>query len=303
MLSILIPTYNYNIYALVVELYEQCIALDIVFEIITIDDCSSVLFAQNDAINTLEHCSYEMLNANIGRSKIRNLLGSKANYDWLLFLDADVFPKSKKFISNYLSQISKTKKLVNGGLLYPAEKPRKAQLFRWVYGKNREALDYKIRSKNPYLSSLSLNFLVHKTIFKNNPFNETIPNLRHEDTLFSYHLMTKNIVIEHIDNAVYHYGMDAFEVAIRKENESLYALKYLIDNKLLPPDYVRISKLMVKIKKLNLLSAFAFFHTLTVSAFLKNLASNKPYLFIFDLYRLGYLCQLEKQQKGAISAC
>ena len=186
--------------------------------------------------------------------------------------------------------------------MYPDEKPEKSKLFRWVYGKNREALDYKIREKNPYLSSLSLNFIIHKSIFKKVSFNETIPNLRHEDTLFSYSLSKEKITIQHINNPVYHYGMDDFEVAIRKENESLHALKYLIDNQLLSPDYVRISKLLLKIQKTHLLSVFAFFHKITFSLFLKNLASNNPSLFIFDLYRLGYLCQLEKEQKGLISA-
>ncbi|QSB26171.1 glycosyltransferase [Flavobacterium sp. CLA17] len=302
MLSILIPTYNYTIYPLVLELHNQCLGLGIIFELIAIDDASTIPSAENDKINTLTYCNYEVLSTNIGRSKIRNLLARKAKYDWLLFLDADVFPKNKNFILNYINHLNDDVKLVNGGLLYPDEKPEKSKLFRWVYGKNREALDYKIREKKPYLSSLSLNFIIHKSIFKKVSFNETIPNLRHEDTLFSYSLRKENIQIEHINNPVYHYGMDDFEVAIRKENESLHALKYLIDNQLLSPDYVRISKLLLKIQKTHLLSVFAFFHKITLSLFLKNLSGNNPSLFIFDLYRLGYLCQLEKEQKGLISA-
>lgn len=303
MLSILIPTYNYIIYPLVLELHKQCLNSGIVFELIAMDDASVIVSAENEKINTLEYCYYEVLSTNIGRSKIRNLLAGKANYDWLLFLDADVFPKNKNFILNYIDQLNDEAKLVNGGLVYPDEKPEKSKLFRWIYGKNREALDYKTRQKNPYLSSLSLNFIIHKSIFKKVSFNETIPNLRHEDTLFSYCLKKENIKTEHIDNPVYHYGMDDFEVAIRKENESLHALKYLIDNQLLPPDYVRISKLLLKIHKVHVLSAVAFFYKITSSLFLKNLGGNHPSLFIFDLYRLGYFCQLEKEQKGYISTC
>jgi hypothetical protein len=301
MLSILIPTYNYTIYPLVLELHKQCLGLGIAFELIAMDDASTIAAAENEKINTLDYCHYEVLRTNIGRSKIRNLLAAKANYDWLLFLDADVYPKNKDFISNYINHLDNDVKLVNGGLVYPDEKPEKSKLFRWIYGKNREALDYKIRRKNPYLSSLSLNFIIHKSIFEKVSFNETIPNLRHEDTLFSYSLSKENIRTEHINNPVYHYGMDDFEVAIRKENESLHALKYLIDTQLLPPDYVRLSKLLLKIHRINALSAVAIFHKITASLFLKNLGGNYPSLFIFDLYRLGYLCQLEKEQKGYIS--
>jgi hypothetical protein len=295
MLSILIPTYNYNVYNLVLELQRQCLELNIVFEIIVIDDKSNIYILENEKINTLENCCYEILNSNIGRSKIRNLLAQKGKYEWVLFLDADVFPKNKNFISTYIPYINKEVKTVNGGILYPEEKPKKSKIFRWIYGKNREVSHYKKRTKNPYLSFLTLNFLIHKSVFEKVIFNETIPNLRHEDTLFSYNLMQENIKIEHIDNPVYHYGMDDFEVAIQKENESMSALKYLIENKLIPTDYVRISKLFSKIKKLNLIPVLVLFHKATRNIFLKNLASNHPSLYIFDLYRLGYMAKLENQ--------
>jgi hypothetical protein len=295
MLSILIPTYNYNIVPLVSELHKQCLECEIDFEILCIDDASSTNFLENEKINLLSNSSYEKLETNIGRSKIRNLLAKKANYDWLLFLDADVFPKNKNFISEYIRYIDKNVKMVNGGLLYQEDKPEKRKLLRWVYGKKREALNFQTRTKKPYLSALTLNFLISKTVFLNVSFNENIPNLRHEDTLFSYNLMQNKIKIEHIDNPIYHFGLDDFENAIRKENESLYALKYLIDNQLLPPDYVRISKLVSKIKKLNLISTFAFLHKMTQNIFLKKLANSNPSLYVFDLYRLGYLCQLENK--------
>ena len=295
MISILIPTYNYNVYPLVYEIHKQLQATGVRFEIICIDDASRTFNSENEKINFLQDSRYELLESNIGRSKIRNLLEKKANYDWLLFLDADVFPKNDNFISEYIRHINNEEKIVNGGLLYQENKPERTKLLRWVYGKNREALHYKTRTKKPYLSFLTLNFLIHKSIFEKVSFNETIPNLRHEDTLFSYNLMQKNIEIKHIDNPIYHFGLDDFEIAIRKENESLSALKYLIVNQLLPPDYVRISKLLSKIKKLKLLSAFALFHKITRAVFLKNLASANPSLFIFDLYRLGYLCQLENK--------
>ena len=139
---------------------------------------------------------------------------------------------------------------------------------------------------------MTLNFLIHKNIFSTVSFNETIPNLRHEDTLFSYNLKQQKIKVLHIENPVFHLGLDDFEVAIKKENESILGLKYLIDHQLLPTDYVRLSKIAAEIDKLNLNFAFAIFYKITKPYFLKNIASNNPSLFIFDLYRLGNLCNL-----------
>lgn len=47
-----------------------------------------------------------------------------------------MFPKSDRFIQNYLDQIQNSDHSVYfGGLEYRTEKPEKAQLLRWVSGK------------------------------------------------------------------------------------------------------------------------------------------------------------------------
>jgi hypothetical protein len=292
MLSILIPTYNYNVYPLVLELQKQCLECEIVFEILVQDDGSKLFLDENQEINSLKNCRFEVLEKNTGRSAIRNLLAKKAKFNSLLFFDADTIPIKNHLIKNYIEQINEEEKIVYGGIEYQKEKPVKSQILRWKYGHSREALTVEKRKKNPYLSFLTLNFLIHKNIFDKVSFNETIPNLRHEDTLFSYNLMQQKIKIIHIANPVFHLGLDDFEIAIKKENESILGLKYLIDHKLLPTDYVRISKIATRIDKLKLNFSFAFFYNISRFIFLKNLSSKNPSLFIFDLYRLSYLCKL-----------
>ncbi len=292
MLSLLIPTYNYNVVPLVLELQKQCLECNIIFEILVFDDGSKLFHDENKKINSFENCRFEVLEKNIGRSAIRNLLAKKAKFNSLLFLDADTIPVHNYFIKNYIAQINEDEKVVYGGIKYQKEKPKKSQILRWKYGNSREALSVEKRQENPYLSLLTLNFLIHKNIFKKVSFNETIPNLRHEDTLFSYNLKQQKIKILHIENPIFHLGLDDFEVAIKKENESILGLKYLIDHGLLPTDYVRLSKIAAKIKKLKLNFAFVLFYKTTQSIFLKNIASNNPSLLIFDLYRLGNLCNL-----------
>jgi glycosyltransferase involved in cell wall biosynthesis len=295
MLSILIPTYNYNVVALVTELRRQCLECEIEFEILVFDDGSKYFLDENKAINSFENCFFKILEKNIGRSANRNLLAQKAKFKWLLFLDTDTIPIQNLFIRNYIEQINEDEKIIYGGIKYQNQKPNKNKVLRWKYGNSREALSVEKRKENPYLSLLTLNFLIHKNIFDKVSFNESIPNLRHEDTLFSYNLKQQKIKISHIENPVFHLGLDDFEVALKKENESIFGLKYLIDHKLLPSDYVRLSKIAAKIDSLKLNFAFAFFYKITRSVFLKNIASNNPSLFIFDLYRLGNLCNLNSK--------
>jgi len=141
MLSVLIPTYNYNVQPLVANIQQQCKLANLAFEVLVLDDASKSFHQENEAINELEHCSYEILPQNIGRSAIRNLLAERACYDWLLFLDADVFPKSENFIETYLRAIQQDpKEVIYGGIVYQADKPANDQLLRWTYGNEREAL-------------------------------------------------------------------------------------------------------------------------------------------------------------------
>ena len=292
MLSILIPTYNYDVHELVQVLNKQALDAKIEFEILVLDDGSQKFLTENNKINEFQFCTYEILKVNIGRSAIRNLLAKKAAFENLLFLDSDTIPIDTNFISNYLLQITTAEKIVSGGILYPELKPKDSQSLRWKYGNSREALAAKVREENPYLRLLTLNFMIQKSVFEKVSFNEKIPNLRHEDTLFSYNLKQQNILVEHIENPVYHNGLDDFDVAIKKENESLVALKFLVENQFIPYNYISLSNLFYGLKKMQLVFLLKVFFKTTKPLLLKNLASKNPSLFIFDMYRLGYFGSL-----------
>jgi hypothetical protein len=110
--------------------------------------------------------------------------------------------------------------------------------------------------------------------------------------LFSYELKNHNIRVEHIENPVYHLGLDEFEIAIKKENESLIALKFLIENQLIPLNYIGLSKLFYRFKKIHFIFIINVIYKITKPLLLKNLASKNPSLVIFDIYRLGYFSSL-----------
>lgn len=293
MLSILIPVYNYNAFSLVEKLHNQAVELNITFEIICLDDASELFTTENQEINRLQNCSFVVLDKNIGRSAIRNLLAEKALFENLVFLDADTFPVHENFISNYISLIDNNEKIVYGGILYESTQPSKNKLLRWIYGRKREALLVADRNKNPYLSFLTLNFLIRKSIFQKVSFNESIPNLRHEDTLFSFELKQKQIEIIHIENPVFHLGIEDSQTFLQKSEEAVLGLKNLVDSNLISTDYVKLSHYFQVIKKYHLITFSAFSFRIFKSLFIKQLLSKKPSLFLFDIYRLGYYCSLK----------
>lgn len=292
MLSILIPTYNYNIYPLVASVFEQCQACKIIFEIICYDDGSTKCRSENNQINELKNAQYLVLEKNIGRSSIRNKLAQDASFEHLLFLDADTLPVDDFFIKNYLKHLDGSPKIVYGGIKYQEEKPEKEALLRWVYGIEREALGVENRNKNPYLSFLTLNFLIHKSIFETITFNEGIRNYGHEDTLFSFNLKQKNITLLHTNNPVYHLGLEDSVVFLQKSEEALVGLKYLLDAKLLDFSYLKIATMHQKLKAWRIIFALNVFFKIINPLLKKQLLGKKPNLVLFDMYRLGYLCQL-----------
>lgn len=298
MLSILIPTYDYDISTLVESIHSQVVQTGIVFEILCLDDHSNdkETIRNNERINTFSNASYTVLPKNIGRSRIRNLLAQKATFDWLLFLDADVIPVNSDFISKYINAISTEKEVIYGGILYQEEKPKQENVLRWVYGKEREALSVQQREEALYLRFLTLSFLIKKDVFQRVKFNEDIPNARHEDTLFANDLKHAEVHMTHVHNPVYHLGLDTSKEFIRKSMESVEVLIVFLKNGLIEYNDILITKVFGRLKKVGINHVLSLFYGWFGNYFEKNLLSNNPSMFIFDLYRLTYLCYLDKRQ-------
>jgi glycosyltransferase involved in cell wall biosynthesis len=296
MLSILIPTYNYNVLPLVQEVQFQAKREHIEFEIIVLDDASTdaATLSKNQQIALIDNCKYKLLQQNVGRSKIRNLLAKKAQYHWLLFLDADTLPTDGELICQYLQYLNADEKVVYGGVEYQIQKPPREKLLRWVYGKEREALHVGPREDMPYRSLLTMNFAVTKNIFDKVIFNEDIQSLRYgyEDILFAYNLSQKDIRVQHIHNPICHHGLETGEKFIEKAETATQSLKYLVDNNLLPADYIRLSSAYCKLKKFGLAGFASKLFCTFRGRLRKNLLGNHPSMIVFDLYRLGYLCTL-----------
>jgi glycosyltransferase involved in cell wall biosynthesis len=296
MLSILIPIYNYNAYPLVLELHEQCIDCGINFEIIAIDDASTQHISENSAIQFLTNCSFVELPENIGRSKIRNLLASKANYDWLLYLDCDTFPKNSDFISNYIKHINlSTKKVFFGGIVYTKEKPANDQLLRWIFGQKREAIAVSERKKKPYKNTFVSNILIKKTLFDIFPFDEKITKYGYEDFAFIQTLKQENIEIEHIENPIFHLNLETSALFLSKTKTALETLLFIskTNSKIeFESKIIKTHKMLCDLKINLLISKLFQKQQLRLE---HHLTSEKPTLLAFDCYKIGYFCYLNSK--------
>ena len=291
MISILIPIYNYSAVLLVKELQRQCTECNIEFEIICIDDCSSHFKDENSTISELEKCSLLFLNKNIGRSKIRNLLAASAAYEWFLFLDCDTFPKNKLFIASYLQQIKQSPYMaIFGGLSYAKTRPKNNQLLRWVYGQKREVKTAARRQNHPYTTSYVSNFLIQKSIFFIVQFDKSITNYGFEDAIFIQSLKSKHVVIDQINNPVYHLNLETSKLFLSKTKEALKTLLSLHQSNIkLETNLLATFEIVNKVK---LTVIIAKIYNRIEPILEKNLLSKKPLMILFDVYKIGYFCSI-----------
>lgn len=294
MISVLIPVYNYNVSNLVIELNKQLINEKIEFEIICIDDSSTEQIEENLQLNKLNNVQFIQLAKNIGRSKIRNILAKKATFNWLLFLDADVMPELNTFTSCYLSAIKEYKSTVFcGGIVYQLTPPGKNKMLRWVYGRKREEIDFFIRNKKPYDFFLGSNFLIYKEVFNKFIFNESIVKYGYEDVVFAQKLRDNSVAVEQINNRVFHLGLEYNSVYLEKVKEALRNLRCLDKQGIVNENFIRILKRFNFLKRYKLVWFFSIIWSLFYKILEYNLKSGKPSIFLFDIYRLTYLCSID----------
>lgn len=293
MLSVLIPTYNYNAFFLVKEIHQQLILENIKFEIICLDDASkSVLNTENEKINTLDFAIFSALNKNIGRSAIRNLLSHKANYTWLLFLDSDVMPVTNNFMKNYINCFQKENTVFCGGLLYE-NKEENVNLLRYKFGKKQEEVSVEKRKQQPEKYFFTSNFLIEKKIFNQVNFEEKLTQYGREDLLFSLDLIKNGYKIEHLANEVYHLGLDTDLIFIKKTKKAIENLFYLKEQNLVTKYDLKLLKLANKLDALKLTSIIG-----KTYSFFEKKALQKKSVFYLNCLKVAYFCFLKKNKKA-----
>lgn len=292
MLSILIPTYNYDVLPLVQELHKQAMDENIAFEIIVLDDASpdKALTAENQKINLLDFAEYLENEANSGRTLTRKILAERAQYDNLLFLDADVMPTSGHFIRDYLPFIGK-EPVVIGGIAYKELYEKDTEL-RHKYGKMREERTSAERAVNPYGAVLSGNLLIDKQVFLSNNYSHS-HNLYGMDIYFAYQLYRNGIKVVHIDNPVYHLGLEDNATFFRKTLAAVESRKKLLKETEGIENINGLLKQYKRLRKYRLAGVVKVLFRLGEPVLKKRILKKDPDLFCLDIYRLGYICSLQ----------
>jgi glycosyltransferase involved in cell wall biosynthesis len=300
MISVLIPVYNYNVKPLVNAIHKQITETKVPFEIIIIDDCSTTTKYPAGFCEILEHTTLKVQTTNLGRERTRQKLAEAAIYTNLLFLDADVLPKHDAFILNYLNKIKDETlyEAIFGGICYRTEKnTQKKENLRLKYGLKYESVSVEEREKNKYLNIVSANFLVKKSIFIQ--LNKIMTSADYGfDILFASNLRKENISVSHINNEVYHMGLDTNLEFVKKSENALKTYYNLLVQNRIDLNENKLISAYTFLKKIHFTKFFNLIYTLFKDLFLKNLNSKKPSLMIFQIYRILFFCHLSQSQNN-----
>lgn len=259
MLSIVVPHYNFINETLFTELEQQCLNLRLNFEIIIIDDAS--LPTQKTYLQQFKKANFKiiLLEKNIGRAAIRNLLAAEASYPFLLFLDGDSYIINPNFIINYINfhHQNPDVDIICGLRNYP-EKIKKEKALHHYYGIKQEILAVK-------QAFHSNNFFIKKEVFKEVQFDEHLTHYGYEDVLFGLIAKAKGYSIRSINNPVMHLQLKTNPEFIVDTSNAVQNLAQLMKE----PLYESI------LKEIPLVRYYLILQKTGLLSLLKNL---KPYL-------------------------
>lgn len=288
-ISILIPNYNNVCVELVTVLQRQAEALGIGYEIIVADDHSPEKdkIKENEAINALPHCRYIVKETNTGSAATRNFLGRESRYPWLLFMDCDITIPDDHFLERYAKDVHKG--VVNGGICIIEDDTLRHNL-RYIYEKNAEPEHAaEKRQANKYHEFRSTNFMIEREVFEACPFDERFKRSGYEDVLFGKMLRQQQVSIAHIDNPVMMTEFEdnaAYVAKIERSLQTLYTFRRELQG------YSRILTfdrgIHLGIVRTILRTAFR----VAAPWMRRNLCGKRPWLRLFNPYRMGYFANL-----------
>jgi glycosyltransferase involved in cell wall biosynthesis len=293
MLSILIPTYNYDCTNLVRDLHRQAECAGIDYEIVVADDASPIKECAERVreINTWPNCRLIELERNLGRARIRNRLADEARFEWLLFMDSDAEVISDSFIVDYLKHTDAD--VVCGGLCHADALPSPEVSLRYAYEKRadkKRAACY--REQRPYEQFITFCFMVRASVFQAIRFDDSITEYGHEDTLFGVELERRKVNIRHIDNPMRQGGIETNAEFIEKTRAALRNLVLMEDNM---RNHSLLLKLYGVLHLIRLDGCIARWFSHNEDWLKGQLLESTPQLRLFFLYKLGYYCSLKQE--------
>ena len=295
MLSILIPTYNNDCYDVVEALQRQAVKGNFPYEIIVMDNCSTMPVARNEQINALSGCRYIKLGKNIGKTKIKNRLAEEVKGDVLLLLDDDGMPESDDYLEKYYRQMDNPQvQVVCGGRTYQPTKPNREFYLHWKYGKSREVKSASERNRHPYNSFMIANMCIKKSVYEQIRLDERMHLYGHEDSVFGINLKHAMIPVCHIDNPLRHIGLVSVKKFIDNQAESVNSVAMLIRNGQEDVELIKLANVYKRMRTLRLNGILSHFADAIDKLARRQLEGNSPCLRLMDFWKLTHLCAVLK---------
>ena len=286
MLSICIPTYNTDCSELLDILAKQIAQLEETVEVLVCDDFSTDYVRKNQEACERNGFSFFENKSNLGSISTRIKLAKKSSFNWLLFVDADMLPKTDEYVIQYTNFITfNNVDIAIGGCCYANEiKPFNLRL---RYGRNREEISAEKRQLNPYNSILFGNVLIKKELFSE-VFDDFKDNAYGEDIYLSSSLKSLNKDVVHLPNETYHLGLENNREFVKKIQKSGEMYARLDSNSTLDLSHIKLVRTYSLLKRYMLYNLMKLVLTIS-SPYLKTVlyVFGAPILFV-DLMRLYY---------------
>ena len=289
MLSILIPTYNYDARALVEAFTALASREHMAIEILIGDDASTADTAWLDAVEQMMNVSVLRTEENLGRARNRNRMADIAKGEWLLFVDSDALVENDFSLKAYLDATSLAP-VICGGVRHPATNPNPEATLRYKYERRADReRSAACRTAAPYDRISTFNLLVRRDVFLQIRFDEACKEYGYEDTLFGAELERRGYAIQHIDNPLVHIGLESNDVFLKKSETALRTLKHLGRRM---ECHSRIVATANYLSRLHLIWLVVAMYKLFGPMMKMNLLSRYPSLTLFQCYKLGYYLSL-----------
>lgn len=291
MISILIPSKDYNCRRLVQTLQIQGEKRGVPYEVLVGEDGTSICNLHlNSEVDNLKNCRRIIREKSVGRAKIRNLLATEAQYPNIIFIDCDAVVEKDDFLECYITAL-KDNNVVCGSLYHAETLADRSCSLRFKYEKKADKhRDAETRRKKPFENFTTFNFAIKRELFLSIMFDETITKYGYEDVLFGKELEQRDINILHINNKLLHNGLDNNEVFLTKVEHSLQTLVEIKEKIGVTP----LLSVANNLERFRLKKLFMKYWNAEKGNLKRNLLGENPSLKKLNIYKLGYYISIDK---------
>lgn len=294
MLSICIPTYNYDVTPLVSALISQASKLNYAVELLIRDDHSQHFKLDELLLPETQIPLRTYTNpTNIGRTGTRGALAVDAQFEHLLFLDADTLPVDDQFLARFEPFFTQNIDVVSGGITYQKKRPAPAYRLRWTFGQAREARIAKIRQQQPYLIVSGSLWIKKKLFLDINPKELNAYGL---DNLIANRLSERRSIVLHIDNPVFHLGLETNIEFLEKSLKAIDTLYESEQNGTSITKHTRLQQRYEHYRKTGLTTLFYYGIGPWIPRLKRKVTASNPSLRAFDFIRLHQY--IKRQRNG-----